>query len=118
MKKKEDVHLHVKLINVENKEPINGSEYIVKFYDEDLIVDDFLGESFIDDFGHAQITVHEKDFKVGGSALEKFPDIYFKVYKKDKEIYKSEVFKNTHLQEAGDYPASDRIHYDLGTFTI
>ncbi|MEO9485208.1 MAG: hypothetical protein ABJG47_17245 [Ekhidna sp.] len=117
MKTKEDVHIHVKLID-ENKEPISGGEYVVRFFDEDVVVDDFLGESLIDDFGHAQVIVSEKDFKVGGSALEKYPDIYFKVYKGDEMIYKSKVFKSTHLTEAKDYPASNRLHYDLGIFKV
>ena len=117
MAKNADVHLHVKLITVD-KEPLRSSEYLVRFFDEDLVIDDFLGESHVDDFGHAQIVVSEEDFKVGGSFLEKYPDIYFKVYKGEEEIYKSKVFKDTHLQEAKDYPSTNRPHYDLGTFAI
>ncbi|MEO9870623.1 hypothetical protein [Ekhidna sp.] len=78
MKKKEDVHLHVKLISKENKEPLKGDDYVVHFFDKDLVVDDYLGESSLDDFGHAQIIVHSKDYKVGGSFLERHPDIYLK----------------------------------------
>lgn len=118
MRQKEDVHLHVKLVSKENKEPILGTDYVVKFYDEDLVVDDFLGESTLDDYGHAQIVVQEKDYRFGGSALEKYPDIYFKLFKDDQMIYKSQVFKNTHLVEAEDYPTSGRLHYRLGTFEI
>jgi len=112
------IQLHVVLLDKLTNEPLNGGAYKVKFYDQDLLKDDFLGESDLDDLGHAIINVRRSDFRSKDSPLEKYPDIYFEIFKNGVEIYKSKTLKNLHLEEARDFPASEGKHCSLGTFLI
>lgn len=90
----------------------------MKFYDKDLLKDDFLGSSSLDDNGHAIISISRSDYRSKDSPLEKYPDIYFELYKNKELIYKSIVFKNLHLEEARDFPLSSAKNCNLGTFII
>ena len=113
------VHLHVTLHDGSNDEPVKGEAYKIQFFDKDLLKDDPLGESNVDDFGHAQVTVKRSDFRSLDSPLEKYPDIYFKLLKNGSVVYESHVFKNLHLEDAKHYPASEGIlQFNLGTFLI
>ncbi len=112
------IQIHAVLLDKLSKEPLNGSIYKVRFYDHDLLKDDFLGESGLDDFGHAIISIRRSDFQSKDSPLEKYPDIYFEILKNELVIYKSKILKNLHLEEAQDFPVSEGIHCSLGTFLI
>ena len=112
------IDLHVKLLKQGTQEPVKGEEYTVMFYDKDPIKDDFLGESGVDDFGHAIISITESNFRSADSIKEKYPDVYFRVLKDGEEIYKSPVTKNLHLEECGDFPTSGGFHCSLGTVMI
>jgi len=112
------IQIHAVLLDKLTKEPLNGSIFKVRFYDQDLLKDDFLGESDLDDFGHAIITVRRSDFQSKDSPFEKYPDIYFEIIKKELVIYKSKTLKNLHLEEARDFPVSEGKHCSLGTFLI
>lgn len=112
------VQLHVKLLKKGNNVPLKGEAYKVKFFDKDLIEDDFLGESTLDDFGHAIISVRRSNFRSIDSPLEKYPDIYFTVLKDGQEIFKSPVGKNLHIEESSDFPASGGSHFHLGSFIV
>lgn len=112
------VDIHVRLLKEGSLEPLKGEEYTVKFYDKDPGKDDYLGESAVDDFGHAIISVTESNFRSSEKFGEKYPDLYFRVLKDGDEIFKSPVRNNVHLEEAGDYPTSGGLHFSLGTFTI
>ncbi|QCK15469.1 C2 domain-containing protein [Mangrovivirga cuniculi] len=112
------LNIRLDLIRKDNKEPLSGDDYRVEFYDEDLIKDDFLGETGLDNFGHASISIYRKKFRSLDSPAEKDPDIFFKVYKSEKEIYKSPVFKNIKVKEVSNYSASGGLDVDLGTFMI
>lgn len=114
----EVILIHVSLIKKGSNEPITGDEYRVEFYDQDFIKDDFLGESDLDANGHALVPITRKNFVSLDSPLEKYPDIYFKVFKNGKKVYKSAVFQNLHLQEAMDYPTTGGLHFNLGTFVV
>lgn len=112
------IGIHVKLRQATNKEPITGGEYSVKFFDKDLLIDDYLGISTLDDFGHAIISITRKDFRSNDSPLEKHPDIYFELCKYDSVIYKSPVLKNVSVEEREDFPASGGLNCNLGTYDI
>ncbi|MDN3670541.1 hypothetical protein QWY93_14555 [Echinicola jeungdonensis] len=112
------VRIHVKLLIKGSDIPLSGNEYRVKFYDEDILKDDYLGESTLDDNGHAIFPITQKSFKSKDSPFEEKPDIYFTVEKYGQVIYKSKVFENLDLTKAGDYPVSGGHHIKLGTFLI
>jgi len=72
----------------------------LKFFDKDLLYDDWLGESVTDADGEFYILYHENDFK---DLIERQPDLYLKVMnKKGKVLYTSE--KAARWQ-------SDRVEY-------
>ncbi len=114
----EIVRLHAQLLIKGSDLPLTGKEYRVKFYDEDIWEDDYLGESTLDDNGHAILPITQKSFKSKDSPFEENPDIYFTLEKYGQVIYKSKVFKNLDLKEAGDYPVSGGHHIKLGTFLV
>jgi hypothetical protein len=80
--------------------------------------DDFLGSSDIDEKGHVEISLTEANFKSKDSPPEKYPDIYFIIYRNNEEIYKSTVIKDLHLKKVSDFDSSKEMHYHLGTFLI
>ncbi len=114
----EMVHLHVTLINKKTQKPLQGEEYVVKFYDKDLISDDYLGQSDVDDVGHAFIQVTRNNYRSKDSPFEKYPDVYFILYKNNEIIYESPVSKNLKLNEIWSFPASEGFHCDLGKFMV
>ena len=114
----ESIQIHLILLNKNSKEAISGIDYLVKFYDKDPLRDDFLGSSDLDDHGQAIINVRKSDFRSKDSPFEKYPDIYFELFYKEKLLYKSNVFKNLHLKEARDFPLAEGKHLSLGTFLI
>lgn len=114
----EIVDIHVKLRHTVSNDPITGGEYKVKFFDKDLLKDDFLGTSTLDDQGHAVVSVFRKDYRSADSPLEKKPDIYFEVHRNDEVLYKSPVSENVALEERDDFPLSGGKHCDLGTYNI
>lgn len=115
----EIVNLHVRLHSGDNGgEPLTGPNYKVRFYDRDLMQDDFLGESTLDAQGHAIVSIVKSDYRSGDSPLERYPDVYFRVMENDRVVYKSEVFKDLDVAEASDFAASEGRNLDLGTFII
>ncbi|MCX2743814.1 hypothetical protein OO013_08055 [Mangrovivirga sp. M17] len=112
------LNIRIDLIRKDTKEPLRGDEFRVEFYDEDLIKDDFLGETRLDNFGHASISIYNKKFRSLDSPAESKPDIFFRVFQNEKEIYKSPVFKNIQVKEVSNYSDSGGLDVDLGTFLI
>jgi hypothetical protein len=91
---------------------------VVKLFDKDIIDDDFLGQSRIQEDGSVSISFVPSDFSSLDSPGEKYPDLYFTVYKYGKLVYKSTVLKNVDFNR---YAISDPLKgltFDLGTFVI
>ena len=63
----------------ETGHPLPG--LFIKSYDKDLLFDDLLGSAFSDQIGKFDIICELSDFK---DFFEKKPDIYFKVFNKDR----------------------------------
>ncbi len=60
----------------------------VEAWDKDLLIDDFVGEATSDKAGHFQISFTQKRFTE--LFFDNKPDIYFKIYEKDKLIHSTE----------------------------
>ena len=115
----EDIyHLHVNLMKKGTTEPLIGEEYSVRFYDHDIVKDDYLGEAKPDEHGNASVAINKCDFVSSDSPFEQCPDVYFIVEKKGVPVYRSHVFGNLHLDEARNYQVFKGYYYDLGTFEI
>ncbi|MBI3133963.1 MAG: hypothetical protein HYZ14_04735 [Bacteroidetes bacterium] len=112
------VNIHAWLLHKSDNLPVSGERYKVRFYDKDFIQDDFLGESVPDQNGHVIVTVVRDDFSASESFSEKYPDVYFEIFADQQLIFKSTIFRNLHLEETEDMPASEGLHFNLGTFII
>ncbi|MCD4650950.1 MAG: hypothetical protein K8S56_04100 [Candidatus Cloacimonetes bacterium] len=69
--------------------PITGTQYWAKVMDKDVFADDFIDAPSLDEEGRIDIL---SNLIVTG---ETTPDIYFVLLKDKKEIFRSDVFKNT-----------------------
>lgn len=78
--------------------PLGGDGWMVRVYDDDPLVDGFLGESPVDDNGEAGILIAVADIHSFDSPEERTPDLYFKLYHNGKHIYKSPVFENVNFE--------------------
>lgn len=111
-------NLHVSLIKEGSDAPLTGKNFKVKFYDKDLLEDEILGSSPLDQNGHAVISVTAKKFRSKDSPLEKHPDVYFKVFDADQEIYKSPVIQDVKLKKVSEFDSVTGMQYNLGTFLL
>ncbi len=111
-------NLHVNFQKKGTDSPLTGNDYSVRFFDKDLVEDDFLGTSLLDEEGHATIYLTQSKFRSKDSPLEQYPDIYFKVYRNGEEIFKSPVVVNIQLKKVSEFDMSTGTHFNLGTFLI
>lgn len=112
------INIHLTLVHKDSTQPLVGDEFSVRLYDQDIISDDFLGENSLDANGHAMFPIVESDFNSADSPNEWYPDLYFIVLKDGTEIFKSVVFKDQEIDESDPFPASEGLHFNLGTFLI
>ena len=99
--------------------PLSGNDYVAKLYDSDVIGDDFLGESKLDEKGTAEILL---DLAAAGSfdsPLEAYPDLYFALHNKTGVVFESKVFKNVDFTSKDEISGEHRSNtQDLGTFEV
>lgn len=112
------INLHLRLMDKSNGQPLTGNNIYVRFMDEDMVEDDFLGEASPNENGEAVVAFTRDDIRSWDSMFEKYPDIYFEVYKDGLRIYKSDVFQDLHVEETDSYPDDDGLSYELGTYLI
>lgn len=90
--------------------------YTVRLYDEDILGDDFLGETRLQD-GIASITITHTSFS-DVLNVEKKPDFYFVVYKNKEQVFKTKVLKSFNLDTVAKLKMGEGAVIDLGTFLI
>jgi hypothetical protein len=117
LNKEMNIEVKVRLISKGTDEPISGTEFLVRLYDQDVFNDDFLGESMPDEEGVAKFLISQEDFSSPANLDEK-PDFYFLVYKNNKEIFKSKVMSNLDLSNVEEFIMKEGEVVDLGTFLI
>jgi len=95
----------------------SGTAYTVRLFDNDLLSNDFIGESELDAKGIAKISFHHAAF--GDLAnLETFPNLYFVVLKNGEPIFKSKVIEDVDLEAIEQYKKGEGEVIDLGTYLI
>lgn len=97
--------------------PLNG-DFVVKMFDKDIITDDYLGECPVNKNGEASLTFSLEKVKSLDSPLEKYPDLYFVLFKGANIIYKSKVLEDLNFDEEGSFDFENGKKYDIGTFLI
>ena len=112
------IHVRLRLIDKEEEEPLQGDQYAVQLYDNDLFEDDFLGSGSPDASGCVEITFHSGQFKSRDSLMEELPDLYFKVLKDDEEIFRSPTAYNANPMKQGDFDVERGIRIDMGSWVV
>ena len=72
--------------------PLTDNEYEFRLYEKDLMEDDYLGKSSLDENGVAKVSFKHKDYRDFLNP-EKNPDLYFALYKGESLVFQSKVFQ-------------------------
>ena len=106
-------------IDSNTNQPMTGEEYSVKLFDEDPLLDDFLGKGTLDKNGKTEIIFNLSKIDSIDSPGEKKPDLYLILYKNDDPKFRSKVFRNVNLiQGTADNDPDMVIEKDLGVFKL
>jgi hypothetical protein len=97
--------------------PLTGSEYEFRLFEKDLMEDDYLGVSPLDEHGTAKVSFTHADFKDILNP-ETSPDLYFALYKGEELIFQSEVMEDVDIPSIEQFKMGEGEVVDLGTFLI
>jgi len=108
-----------RFIDRTTKKPLSGNDYVAKLYDSDVIGDDFLGESKLDEKGRVEILLDLAAGRSADSPFEAYPDLYFALHNQTGVVFASKVFKNVDFISKDEISGEHRSNtQDLGTFEV
>ncbi len=108
-----------RFVDKTSKKPLTGNDLTARLYDNDVVGDDFLGESKLDENGNAEVVTNLAAAESADSPLETYPDLYFSLNNQDGVIFESQVFKNVDFLGKDDVSHEHRsATRDLGTFEV
>lgn len=108
--------IQLRLIAKGNNEPLSGSAFKVRLYDKDVLNDDFLGESDVQE-GLAKFSITQKDFS-SPARLDDKPDFYFVLLHNEQLVFKSKVMSNLDISDIEQFVMNEGELIDLGTFLV
>src|SRR4051812_2051703 len=88
------VKVSAKIIDKKTGNPFDSKGLRFKLFDKDLLMDDFLGESTVNENGEVSVTFDIKEISSFDSPFETKPDLYFILYNYGQIIHKSKVLDN------------------------
>ena len=94
------------------KNPVKGSDYIAKLYDNDTILDDLLCMSKLNEDGSVDFLFDLNKTGSPDSPFETKPDLYVALYKNNSIVFESKVKKDT------DFFKKDPISKENTTLTV
>ena len=97
--------------------PLTGSDYEMCLFEKDLMEDDYLGRSPLDDQGVARISFRHSDYKDFLNP-EVNPDLYFALYKGEALIFQSKVMRDLDLASMEKFKMGEGEVVNLGTFLV
>jgi len=114
-----DINIEVKasFISKGSDAPLTGSEYEFRLYEKDLMEDDYLGKSGLDETGTATVSFKHGDY-MDFLNPESNPDLYFALYKGDALIFQSQVMRDLDLDALEKFKIGEGEVVDLGTFLV
>ncbi len=112
------IHTKFQLLEKVSGDPLTGDNILVKLYDKDPLEDDFLGEGHPDKNGNITIKFDLDNVSSADSPFEDKPDLYFIVYKGQKEIYRSTVLEDVDTSKEGGFDFKSGKELDLGSYLI
>lgn len=78
--------------------PISGANWTARLRDRDCLLDGLLGEVALDASGKATFMFNVADIKSLDSPGERQPDLYFTLYHKGREMFRSEVLEDVDFE--------------------
>jgi hypothetical protein len=114
-----DINIEVKasFITKGSDAPLTGEGYEFRLYEKDLMEDDYLGKSALDENGVAKVVFKHGDY-MDFLNPEKNPDLYFALYKGDALIFQSPVMRDLDMEGLEKFKMGAGEVVDLGTFLV
>lgn len=114
-----DINIEVKasFIRTGSDAPLTGSQYEFRLYEKDLMEDDYLGKSALDENGAARVSFKHGDYQDFLNP-EKNPDLYFALYNGESLIFQSTVMRDLDLEAMEKFKMGAGEVIDLGTFLV
>ncbi|MEO6254653.1 MAG: hypothetical protein ABIO79_15180 [Ferruginibacter sp.] len=112
-----DIEVKANFISKGNDAPLTGADYEFRLYEKDLMEDDYLGKSGLDENGVATVSFKHKDY-MDFLNPETNPDLYFALYKAETLIFQSQVMRDLDLESMEKFKMGAGEVVDLGTFLI
>jgi hypothetical protein len=97
--------------------PLTGIDYEFRLFEKDLMEDDYLGNSALDENGVAKVIFKHGAF-MDFLNPETSPDLYFALYKGESLVYQSKVMHDVNLEDLEKFKMGVGEVIDLGTFLV
>jgi|LFEF01.1.fsa_nt_gb hypothetical protein len=118
LNKEPDLIVTARFITKGNDQPLYGDGFTVRLYDRDIIDDDYLGESRLDEEGHIRIAFAHDAFVNDAAFKEAKPDFYFVVLQSGRPVFTSKVLEELSIEDLQQFRMGEGEVVDLGTFLI
>ena len=114
-----DINIEVKasFINKGSDTPLTGADYEFRLFEKDLMEDDYLGKSALDENGTATVSFKHGDY-MDFLNPETNPDLYFALYKGDALVFQSKVMYDVDVEGLEKFKMGEGEVIDLGTFLV
>ena len=112
-----NIEVMARFISKGSDVPLKGSDYELCLFEKDLMEDDYLGRSPLDDQGVARISFRHSDYKDFLNP-EVNPDLYFALYKGEALIFQSKVMRDLDLASMEKFKMGEGEVVNLGTFLV
>jgi len=115
----EDINIEVTAAFIQkgSDAPLTGADYEFRLYEKDLMEDDYLGKSALDENGVAKVSFKHGDYKDFLNP-EVNPDLYFALYKGESLVFQSPVMRDLDLEGMEKFKMGAGDVVDLGTFLV
>jgi hypothetical protein len=113
------IRVWARFVRQSDGQPLTGSQYTARLYDQDLFFDDKMGEARLGADGRAEFTCELADAAGLADLLETKPDLYVVLYENGREVFRSSPVKDVDfLQRDPVTGEQNRLTQDLGTFAV
>ena len=114
-----DINIEVKasFIGKGSDAPVTGSDYEFRLFEKDLMEDDYLGKSALDENGVAKVSFKHGDY-MDFLNPEVSPDLYFALYKGEALVFQSKVMHDVNMEDLEKFKMGEGEVVDLGTFLV
>ncbi len=112
-----DIEVQAGFIKKGNDVPLTGNEYEFRLFEKDLMEDDYLGKSGLDEQGIAKVSFKQKDFRDFLNP-ESNPDLYFALYRSEALIFQSKVMRDLDLDSLEKFKMGEGEVIDLGSYLV